>query len=70
MEKIKILKSFTDIKTKQLYRIGQEVEIAEGRVKEIEDNLETFGGGYFEVLDDIRSKADETKPKNTAKKKG
>lgn len=70
MKKIKILKAFTDIKTKQLYRISQEVEIAEERVKEIEDNLETFGGGYFEVLDDIKSKADETKPKNTAKKKG
>lgn len=70
MEKIKILKSFTDIKTKQLYRVGQEVEIAEERVKEIEDNLEEFGGGYFEVLDDIKSKTDETKPKNTTKKKG
>ncbi len=70
MKKIKILKAFTDIKTKQLYRISQEVEIAEERVKEIEDNLETFGGGYFEVLDDIKSKADEKKPKNTAKKKG
>ncbi|PLW58944.1 hypothetical protein [Lactococcus lactis] len=69
MEKIKILKAFTDIRTKQLYRVGQEVEVAEERVEEIEDNLETFGGGYFEVLDG-KSKADETKPKNTAKKKG
>ncbi|MCI2095547.1 MAG: hypothetical protein LKK07_08360 [Lactococcus lactis] len=70
MEKIKILKAFTDIRTKQLYRVGQEVEVSEERVKEIEDNLEAFGGGYFEVLDDIKSKTDETKPKNTAKKKG
>ncbi|GAA3251632.1 hypothetical protein GCM10017706_00030 [Lactococcus lactis subsp. hordniae] len=42
MEKIKILKAFTDIRTKQLYRVGQEVEVAEERVKEIEDNLEAL----------------------------
>ncbi len=70
MEKIKILKVFTDIKTKQLYRVDQEIEISEERVKEIEDNLEAFGGGYFEILDNVQSKTDETKSKNTAKKKG
>ncbi|WP_270745035.1 hypothetical protein [Lactococcus petauri] len=70
MKKIKILKAFTDVKTKQVYRVGQEVEIDEERLQEIKDNLEVFGGGYFEILDNTKPKTEESKTKNTTKKKG
>lgn len=70
MKKIKILKAFTDVKTKQLYLIGQEVEVNQERFEEMKANLEAFGGGYLEVIDDKTKMEEEVKSKNKSKKKG
>ncbi|QSE76320.1 hypothetical protein JW886_07575 [Lactococcus taiwanensis] len=74
MNKCKVLKPFTDIKTKELYRAGQEVDISDERFKEMQKNLEVFGGGYLEMIpeqeEEISVKEVKTKSNKTSKKKG
>lgn len=73
MNKCKVLKSFTDVKTKELYRAGQEVDISDERFKEMQKNLEAFGGGYLEIVpeqEEVSAKEGKTKSSKSSKKKG
>ncbi len=40
MAKFKVLKSFRDIETKEIYAIDQEIELTAKRAKEVVENLD------------------------------
>ena len=61
MAKYKVLKPFKDIHTKKSYQVNDRVVFDLARYKEIEKNLEAFGGGYLELV--------ESKTKTTVEKK-
>lgn len=49
--KYKVLKTFSDQHTAEVYRIGQEIELTEERFDEAVESLEIFGGGYLEAVE-------------------
>lgn len=50
--KYKVLKTFSDQHTAEIYRIGQEIELTDERFDEAVESLEIFGGGYLEAVED------------------
>jgi len=69
MAKFKVLKIFKDIKTSEVYAIGQEIEMTDKRYKEVCENLnDTF---LEEVVSETEAKeeVEPEKPKKTKKSK-
>ena len=53
MVKYKVNKVFQDIHTKEIYTVGQEIDIAVKRAKEIESNLDST---YIERVEEAKAK--------------
>ncbi|MCD5183857.1 hypothetical protein IV471_00925 [Enterococcus gallinarum] len=68
MAKYKVLRVFTDVHTKETYRVDQEINLTKERFGEIEKNLEVFGGGFLKPIE--AEKKPENKTAKTSKKKG
>ncbi|MBP1044850.1 hypothetical protein I6N96_01055 [Enterococcus sp. BWM-S5] len=47
-----VLKEFKDKKTSEIYAVGQEINFTAKRAAEAEDNLQVFGGDFFEKVKD------------------
>lgn len=65
MDKYKVLKEFTDAQAKRVRKIGDEIELTEERYSELKENLQVFGGGYLEPIEE--SGAAETTVEETPK---
>lgn len=59
MAKYKVLNKFKNKETKEVYTVGQEVELTVKRAKEIEDNLESYGVDFLERIDNKKESDDE-----------
>lgn len=65
MTQYKVLKTFKDIHTKDLYKVDSTIEITKERADEIEANLSRLGGGFIEpvktklTIDDLKAELDE-----------
>jgi len=60
----KVLKTFKDIHTKDLYKVDSTIDITKERADEIEANLARLGGGFIEpgktklTIDDLKAELD------------
>lgn len=52
MIKIKVLKNFRLKAESKAAHAGEELEISDERVKELEKGLKKWGGGFFEVIEE------------------
>lgn len=50
MAQYKVLKTFKDIHTKDLYKVDSTIDVTKERADEIEANLARLGGGFIEPV--------------------
>ncbi|MGH1804735.1 hypothetical protein [Enterococcus gallinarum] len=60
MAKFKVLEQFRDKHTKELYEVGEEIELTVKRAKEAEKNLAKHGKIFIERIDDNQNENFET----------
>lgn len=56
MAKYKVLKTFTDKETREVYKENQEIEMTVKRANEAIQNLKKYGGEFLERIDNIEQK--------------
>lgn len=65
MAQYKVLKTFKDIHTKDLYKVGSTIDLTKERADEIEANLARLGGGFIEpvktklTIDELKAELDD-----------
>lgn len=65
MAQYKVLKTFKDIHTKDLYKVDSTIDITKERADEIEANLARLGGGFIEpvktklTIDELKAELDD-----------
>lgn len=52
MAKFNVLKTFRDKHTDEVYQAGSEIEMSVKRSKEATKNLEKYGGGFLERIEE------------------
>lgn len=68
MAKYKVLKRFRNIETKETYKINQEIELTDERVKDIVGKLKNYGGGFIEEIP-VEKDPKDAKPEEDKKDK-
>lgn len=65
MAQYKVLKTFKDIHTKDLYKVDSTIDLTKERADEIEANLARLGGGFIEpvktklTIDELKAELDD-----------
>lgn len=69
MAKYKVLRTFKDKYTKEVYKEGQEIEMTVKRADEAAENLKKWDGDFLERIDDKEDDPEKDK-KGEKKEKG
>lgn len=59
MAQYKVLKSFRDIKTNEIYEVNQELEMTVKRADEAIKNLKKYDGEFLERIDNKEEETDQ-----------